>query len=178
MKKLNYFLLNMSLRARNERGNLVAAQGEEAQLPDCFVPRNDKVFIVFGQFLRLIYCCIGSVILLSSCGGSSADSGDDKTVSAQTPVTVTSISDSDMVEYTTLNATSAFQQRNYVKSNTNGYIQKVFIHPGQDVEKGQVLFTLKTKEAQSIGNSVNIFRCKQDKGCRARLYQSAGAPTG
>jgi len=106
MKKLNYFLLNMSLRARNERGNLVAAQGEEAQLPDCFVPRNDKVFIVFGQFLRLIYCCIGSVILLSSCGGSSADSGDDKTVSAQTPVTVTSISDSDMVEYTTLNATS------------------------------------------------------------------------
>jgi len=32
----------MSLRARDERGNLVAIQGEDARLRDCFVPRNDK----------------------------------------------------------------------------------------------------------------------------------------
>jgi len=30
----------MSLRARYERGNLVATQGEYARLRDCFVPRN------------------------------------------------------------------------------------------------------------------------------------------
>ena len=39
----------MSLRARNERGNLVALQGGDAQLRDCFVPRNDKVFIIYEQ---------------------------------------------------------------------------------------------------------------------------------
>jgi len=34
----------MSLRARYERGNLVAMQDEDAQLRDCFVPRNDKFY--------------------------------------------------------------------------------------------------------------------------------------
>lgn len=108
--------------------------------------------------LKLIYLCMGLVFLLASCGGAGkSDAGDDdKAVNAQIPVTVATVGDSSMVAYTTLNATSAFQQRNYVKSSSVGYIQKVFIQPGQDVEKGQVLFTIKTKEAQSIGNAVNI----------------------
>jgi len=108
--------------------------------------------------LKLIYICISGSLLLASCGGTGkSDAGDDdKTVNAQTPVTVTTVGDSTMIEYTSLNAISAFQQRNYVKANATGYIQKVFVQPGQDVEKGQVLFTIKTKEAQSIGNAVNI----------------------
>jgi len=108
--------------------------------------------------LKLIYICISGSLLLASCGGTcKSDAGDDdKTVNAQTPVTVTTVGDSTMIEYTSLNAISAFQQRNYVKANATGYIQKVFVQPGQDVEKGQVLFTIKTKEAQSIGNAVNI----------------------
>lgn len=96
---------------------------------------------------------------LSACGGgtkSGDDSGaDDNAVNAQVPVTVTTVSDSSMVDYTTLNATSSFQQKNYVKSNTNGYVTKVNAHPGQYVNKGAVLFIIKTKEAQSIGNTVN-----------------------
>jgi multidrug efflux pump subunit AcrA (membrane-fusion protein) len=109
--------------------------------------------------LKIIYLCITTAfLLLASCGGAGkSDAGDDdKAVNAQTPVTVATVGDSSMIAYTTLNATSAFQQRNYVKSSSVGYIQKVFIQPGQDVEKGQVLFTIKTKEAQSIGNAVNI----------------------
>jgi len=97
-------------------------------------------------------------LLLSACGNgakSGDDSGDDKAVNAQVPVTVTGVSDSSMVDYTTLNATSSFQQKNYVKSNTNGYVTKVNAHPGQYVNEGTVLFTIKTKEAQSIGNTVN-----------------------
>lgn len=96
-------------------------------------------------------------MLLSACGGNKqADTGgDDKAADAQVPVTVTAISDSSMVDYTTLNATSSFQQKNYVKANTNGYIQKVNAQPGQYVNKGAVLFTIKTKEAASIGNAVN-----------------------
>lgn len=68
--------------------------------------------------------------LLSSCSSKSKDDSgdDDKAVSAQVSVTVTNVSDSDMVDYTTLNASSAFQQKNYVKSNTNGYITKVNTH--------------------------------------------------
>jgi len=98
-----------------------------------------------------------AVALLSSCGSkSSDDSGNDKAVNAQVSVTVTSVSDSDLVDYTMLNASSAFQQKNYVKSNTNGYITKVNTQIGHFVDKGETVFTVKTKEAMSIGNSVNV----------------------
>jgi multidrug efflux pump subunit AcrA (membrane-fusion protein) len=168
MKKLN-------LKSCLKKKNYVIARNEAianyAYSPciacDCFVPRNDNLFIFFyidkfKQLLRYpkicLLFCMSTLLLLSSCGSSTTatDGSDDKATNAQVPVTVVSIGDSSMVEYTSLNATSAFQQRNYVKSNAIGYIQKVFIKPGQDVEKGQVLFIIKTKEAQSIGNAVNI----------------------
>ena len=98
-----------------------------------------------------------ALALLSSCGSKKDDSGDDdKAVSAQVSVTVTAVSDSDMVDYTMLNASSAFQQKNFVKSNTNGYITKVNAQLGQFTNKGEILFTVKTKESMSIGNSVNV----------------------
>ncbi|WP_461450027.1 efflux RND transporter periplasmic adaptor subunit [Mucilaginibacter sp.] len=96
--------------------------------------------------------------MLTSCGSNTKIDGedDDKAVNAQVPVTVTSVSDSSMVDYTTLNATSSFLQKNFVKSNTNGYVQKVNTQIGQFVNEGKTLFTIKTKEAASIGNSINI----------------------
>lgn len=103
-----------------------------------------------------IYLVMYVALLMSACGGGKSGDDDDKAVNAQVPVTVTGISDSSMVDYTTLNATSSFQQKNYVKSNTNGYITKVNAQPGQYVNKGAVLFVIKTKEAQSIGNAVNV----------------------
>jgi multidrug efflux pump subunit AcrA (membrane-fusion protein) len=73
----------------------------------------------------------------------------------QTPVTVTGISTAPLAEYIELNASSSFLQKNYIKANANGYLQSNFTQPGQYVNRGQVLFTIKTKEAQSIGNAVN-----------------------
>jgi len=74
---------------------------------------------------------------------------------AQTPVTVTTISREPLAEYIELNATSAFLLKNYVKANANGYLQQSTVQPGQYVNPGQLLFTVKTKEAQSLGNAVN-----------------------
>jgi multidrug efflux pump subunit AcrA (membrane-fusion protein) len=73
----------------------------------------------------------------------------------ETPVTVTGISTGPLAEYIELNASSSFLQKNYIKANANGYLQSNFTQPGQYVNRGQVLFTIKTKEAQSIGNAVN-----------------------
>ena len=53
-------------------------------------------------------------------------------------------------------SSSTYQQKNIVKANANGYVNVINIHPGQYVNKGQVLFSIKTKEAQSIGNTINI----------------------
>ena len=109
------------------------------------------------KFTPAYLCLFICFALLSACGhGDTAVNDDEKTVSSEVPVTVTGVSDSSMVDYTMLNAQSSFQQKNFVKSTTNGYVQKVNTQLGQYVDKGMVLFTVKTKEAQSIGNSINV----------------------
>jgi multidrug efflux pump subunit AcrA (membrane-fusion protein) len=97
-------------------------------------------------------------VLLFSCGAKDAGGGDDEDakVASQTPVTVTNVSDSTLVDYIDLNATSTTLQKNYVKSNANGYVEKAEVQLGQNVSKGQVLFTIKTKESQTIGNTINV----------------------
>jgi multidrug efflux pump subunit AcrA (membrane-fusion protein) len=98
----------------------------------------------------------GVSLLLFSCKGKAPADDESDNVKAITPVTVTTINDTSMVSYINLNATSVFLQKNFVKANANGYIQSANIQPGHYVERGQLLFTIKTKEAQSIGNSINI----------------------
>lgn len=90
-----------------------------------------------------------------SCGGNHP-ARKEAAASAQTPITITIIGNSAMADTIELNATSTFLQKNYVKANAIGYIQKVNVQPGHYVEKGQLMFTIKTKEAQSIGNTINV----------------------
>ena len=73
----------------------------------------------------------------------------------QTPVTTTSVSSEPLTEYAELNATSVFQQDNIIKSNIIGYIKSMNVKVGQYVAAGQTLFVLKTKEAESLGSTIN-----------------------
>ena len=73
-----------------------------------------------------------------------------------TPVTVTTVNTGAMSDYIELNATSAFLQKAYVKASTAGYIRSVNAQPGKMISSGQTAFVLKTKEAQSIGNTINL----------------------
>ncbi len=90
-----------------------------------------------------------------SCKQKDSSDGDEAIDETRTPVTVTSINYDPLQEFIELNATASFLQRSYVKSNLNGYIKTANIQFGDFVNKGQVLFVLKTKEAEAIGNSVN-----------------------
>ena len=95
------------------------------------------------------------LVLFFSCKQAEKEPSEAAPQAVQTPVTVTGISTEPLADYIELNATSAFLQKNYIKANANGYLQSNFTQPGQYVSKGQVLFTIKTKEAQAIGNAVN-----------------------
>jgi hypothetical protein len=107
----------------------------------------------FKLFNILLACMV--ITTIYSCGGGKA--ADEETVAnPQTPITITTINNSALADSIELNATSSFLQKNYVKANAIGYIQKVNIQPGHYVEKGQLMFTIKTKEAQSIGNTINV----------------------
>lgn len=104
--------------------------------------------------LTIIFACL-TITAFYSCGGTTP-AGEEAAVESQTPVTVTTIGNSALADTVELNATSSFLQKNYVSANAIGYIQKVNVQPGHYVEKGQLMFTLKTKEAQSIGNTINV----------------------
>jgi len=108
--------------------------------------------------IKCLFIAAGISLCLGSCkSNTKAEGGDeDANVKAQTPVTVTTVDQSSLTDYIDLNATSVFQQKNYIKSNANGYIQQANALPGHFVNKGEVLFTVKTKEAQAIGNSINV----------------------
>ncbi|HLY71387.1 MAG TPA: efflux RND transporter periplasmic adaptor subunit [Puia sp.] len=78
----------------------------------------------------------------------------DDSASTGTPVTVIHPQIGAMDETIEVNAVSAFLLKTYVKANVNGYLQTVNAQLGKYVSKGQDLFLIKTKEAQSLGNTV------------------------
>lgn len=101
-------------------------------------------------------CFLISFTLLVLAGCKSNDSNADEAVTeTRTPVTVTSVSYDPLSEYIELNATATFLQKSFIKSNLNGYVKLVNTKLGNYVNRGQLLFVLKTKEAEAIGNSVN-----------------------
>ena len=98
---------------------------------------------------------IGLFLVLLGCASKKeADPAQEEPASV-TPVTVTGISESPMAEYLELNATSTYLLKNVVKANANGYIKESNAIAGKYVNRGDLLFILKTKEAESIGNAVN-----------------------
>lgn len=74
----------------------------------------------------------------------------EKEIKPKTLVTCTHIAREQLSETIDLNATSVFQIKDNVKSNLNGYIQEMHAKLGDFVKKGQILFTLKTKEASAL----------------------------
>ena len=103
--------------------------------------------------LKIALCFVFAACNIS-CNDQAPDNGEQDT-EITTPVTVTSITTAPMAEYIELNATSSFLQKSIVKANSNGYLKAVNAKVGKMVQVGQVLFELKTKEAQSIGNTIN-----------------------
>ncbi len=95
--------------------------------------------------------------MIISCHNKATDANEQEVSpeQVQTPVTVTSVSDEPLTEYAELNATSSYLQDNIVKSNINGYIKSVNTKIGQPITAGQILFILKTKEAESLGNTID-----------------------
>ena len=94
-------------------------------------------------------------LLFTSCKSKETEQ-EEKDPEARTPVTVTTISNEPMVEYIELNATSAFLQKWPVRANATGYLQTANVQLNKYVSSGQALYSVKTKEAESIGNTITI----------------------
>ncbi|MFG4003399.1 efflux RND transporter periplasmic adaptor subunit [Flavobacterium aquidurense] len=71
------------------------------------------------------------------------------------PVTVTSINTVAIENYVDLNATTTYLIKNTIKANTTGYLEIVNAASNDFVRKNQLLFSLKTREAKVLGNTIN-----------------------
>jgi len=98
--------------------------------------------------------CIFILFLLASCKSNPKDDAASNPMSG-TPVEITSISNGALTEQVELNATSSFLLKTAVKSSATGYLKHMRIRIGDHVDKGDVLFSIITKEARSIGNTIN-----------------------
>ncbi len=94
---------------------------------------------------------------IQSCKSSNADNADEDILpeDAVTPVTITHPTHGSISETVELDATSAFTLKTLVKANAVGYLETSNIKVGDYVSKGQILFTIKTKEAVALGNTIN-----------------------
>ena len=103
------------------------------------------------------YCWIIILLGVISCKSKKDASADTESDPAdvKTPVTLTSVSYEPMEEDIELKATSAYLQKTIVKATTTGYIKAANVKFGGMVSSGSTLFIIKTKEAESIGNTIN-----------------------
>ena len=95
------------------------------------------------------------VTIFIACKHAAPDDDPSEEQKVVTPVTVTTIHTGVLADTIEMNATSAFLQKSIVKASANGYLTTVNAVVGKTAGKGAVLFVLKTKEAQSIGNTIN-----------------------
>lgn len=96
----------------------------------------------------------GLSLLLTACGTPAKDNPLDAQ-EQQTPVEITLPERHDMISYVDLNASATYLEKSYIKASINGYLREMKVKMGDVVNSGQVLFSLVTKEAQAIGNSIN-----------------------
>lgn len=97
----------------------------------------------------LVMICLS----LAACNQSS-NSGTEQSTAA-TPVTVIAVDSVLLQEKITLTATSQFLLKTFIKANMNGYIKVSNIKVGDVISRGQTLFIIKTKEAESLGNTIS-----------------------
>jgi len=83
------------------------------------------------------------------------DSIPENIIEDKTPVTVTHATFGSLTDVVLLNATSRFLLKTSVKSDVNGYLQKVNIQLGQKVNQGQELFVVRSKESEHLGNTIS-----------------------
>jgi multidrug efflux pump subunit AcrA (membrane-fusion protein) len=102
-----------------------------------------RLFLVFIPFL---FAC-------NSKSGSGEDAKEPE-VHTRTPVELSEVSYNPLSESIILNAVSSFIRKNEVRSISVGYINKMPIQLGDLVHRGQILFDLKTKEANALGNNL------------------------
>ncbi len=103
----------------------------------------------------LIASLFSLMLIMLSCNNNDTSTNADAPSNTVTPVTVTSVRDTILADSVVLNATATYLQKWIVRANATGYIQSANLMLNENIQRGQTLYTIKTKEAVSLGNTIN-----------------------
>ena len=106
-----------------------------------------------GKNKYCIYHLIGALILVVSACRTSTGSGEEET-NVKTPVTVVPVTYKPISETIDLSAVTVFMNKNIIRSATTGTIEDISVAHGDFVNRDRLLFTIKTREATAIQNSL------------------------
>ena len=105
------------------------------------------------KIFNWFYCLLAWITIISiSCNNSPATSEGETTVI--TPVTIVPVSHKPVTETLDLPAVTAFLNKSIVRSTTTGTVESISIILGDNVKKSQLLYTIRTREASAISNSL------------------------
>lgn len=101
---------------------------------------------------KIILFFVLIVLFFSSCKDKPIS---EKHIDTRVPVSLTCIDTGGIESYVELNATATYLAKTVIKANATGYLSAVNVASNDYVTSGKVLFTLKTREAKTLGNTIN-----------------------
>ena len=102
--------------------------------------RNNTIFL--ATIILFFFSCKDKII-------------HEKPIDTSIPVTLCTISNSALENHIDLNATATYLVKNVVKANATGYLTSVNVAVNDYVSNGKQLFSITTREAKILGNSIN-----------------------
>lgn len=112
-----------------------------------------KSFATFTAGIAVGTVCL-MLVLFSGCHTAGKEATDDAGPHSIVPVKTGEVVQGPVSESIELNASTAFIKRNVVRSTAIGYVKKINAQLGDQVQQGQRLFVLETKEARVLGNNL------------------------
>lgn len=100
-----------------------------------------------------IFPLVLSAAVTLTCCKNSGSKNEEDSIEARTPVTVVSVTDKPISETIDLSAVSVFMNKNIIRSATTGTIEEISVTPGAFINRNQLLFTVKTREAMAVRNN-------------------------
>lgn len=102
----------------------------------------NKNNLLFSVLTLLFFSCKDKIV-------------EEKPIDKSVPVTLCSIENAALENHINLNATATYLVKNVVKANATGYLSSVNVAVNDFVTNGKQLFSITTREAKILGNSVN-----------------------
>jgi biotin carboxyl carrier protein len=106
----------------------------------------------YNRTISFLFLITGTVMIILSCKHAVQASEEASVI--KTPVTIVPARYKSVTATVKLPAVATFMNKNIIRTTTAGTIEKIMISPGEYITSGQLLFSIRTREAMALTNKV------------------------